>query len=583
MLIPGQLRNELHRLDGEPADSLESETLEFKSWNPAGSAHKAQVREIRETVVAFANAQGGLLVLGVADRKRTRAEAIHGVGSLDADGLRRDIYDGTEPHILTEIYELQETEGRVLVIRVPPGMPPHTTSDGVARIRVGKESKPLTGSNLANLVVSRGRRDLTAEILPDVCPSDLDPDQFRRLRSLIRADAERSDLAELDDKKLTEALGLTSDGGITLAAVLLLGSRPTLSRCVPRHELVFSRSRGRTGYDVRRDLRTPLLETLEGVRSLLDANLRVMPIGPAGFHQLEIPDITWWIAREAVLNALVHRDYFLHQSIHLRLSDNHIEITSPGGFIGGVTAQNILRHPPVRRNPLLADVLQTIGLVNRLGLGVDRIFEESLSLGKDLPRYEADESHVKLVLPTRTHADFARFVQDMRSQGRELGVDDLIVLRGLVRRPVLDRWSAARVLQLSEDEAAATLVSLRERGFLVPQGRGRGTKYGLARRYSGLVERTNVDGDIWLDEESVRLRLLAVLAERGRMTNAEIRRMSGYSRTQVLKLMSSLRREGLVQVRGRGRGAHYVPASGHGRPTAHNSDARFPLSERKSR
>jgi ATP-dependent DNA helicase RecG len=118
--------------------------------------------------------------------------------------------------------------------------------------------------------------------------------------------------------------------------------------------LVFSRSRGSTGYDVRRDLRTPLLETLEGVRNLLDANLRVMPIGPAGFHQLEIPDITWWIAREAVLNALVHRDYFLHQSIHMSLADDRIEITSPGGFIGGVTAENILRHPPVRRNPLLA-------------------------------------------------------------------------------------------------------------------------------------------------------------------------------------------------------------------------------------
>ncbi len=583
MLIPDQLRKRLDRLDGEPADSLESETLEFKSWNPTGSARKAQVREIRETVVAFANARGGLLVLGVADWKRTRAEAIQGVGSLDANGLRRDIYDGTEPHILTEIFELQEPEGRVLVIRVPPGMPPHTTSDGVARIRVGKESKPLTGSNLANLVVSRGRRDLTAEILPDVCPSDLDPDQFRRLRSLIRADAERSDLADLDDRNLTEALGLMSERGTTLAAVLLLGSRPTLSRCVPRHELVFSRSRGRTGYDVRRDLRTPLLETLEGVRRLLDANLRVMPIGPAGFHQLEIPDITWWIAREAVLNALVHRDYFLHQSIHLRLSDDRIEITSPGGFIGGVTAQNILRHPPVRRNPLLADVLQTIGLVNRLGLGVDRIFEESLSLGKDLPRYEADESHVKLVLPTRTHADFARFVQDMRSEGRELGVDDLIVLRGLVRRPVLDRWSAARLLQLSEEQAAVTLVSLRERGFLVPQGRGRGTKYGLARRYSALVEQSGVDADIWLDEESVRLRLLAVLAERGRMTNAEIRRLSGYSRTQVLKLMRSLRRERLVEVRGRGRGAHYVPASRLGRPIPHNSDSRIPRSERNSR
>ena len=101
MITLDQVRAQLERLEGEPADALESESLEFKSWNPTRPAHKSQVREIRETVVAFANAQGGLLVLGVADRKRTRAEAIHGVGPLDADALRRDIYDGTEPHILT--------------------------------------------------------------------------------------------------------------------------------------------------------------------------------------------------------------------------------------------------------------------------------------------------------------------------------------------------------------------------------------------------------------------------------------------------------------------------------------------------
>lgn len=560
MLKLSELRELLGRLDGEPADALESETLEFKSWDPQGQQRKVQVRNLRESVVAFANASGGLIVLGVADRRRTRSDAIQGVGDLAASGLRRDIYDGTEPHILVEIDELHEPEGRLLVVRVPLGLPPHTTTDGVARIRIGKESKPLTGSTLAQLFVTRSGHDVTADTVPGVRFADLDQKQVDRLRQTVATDSERRNLASLGNRELLETLGLISGPDITLAAVLLVGNRPTLARYAPQHELIFTRQRSLTRYDVRRDLRGPLLEVLDEVQRLLDANLRVSTADISGFQQMELPDISWWVAREAVLNALVHRDYFLRQSIHLVLQDGRTEVTSPGGFIGGVTAQNVLRHPPVRRNPLLADVLQTIGLVNRAGLGVDRIYEELLLLGKDLPRYDADESHVRLVLPTRTHPDFVRFVHEARRDGKALSLDDLILLRGLTRRRSLDRWTAAELLQLTDGDAADQLVSLRERGYLVAQGRGRGTVYRLAHRHAGLLDAAfPTEDDIWVDEESVRLRLIALLSERGRLTNNEIRGISGYSRARVLRLMRSLRDEGLVEVRGRGRGAHYVP------------------------
>ena len=202
-------------------------------------------------------------------------------------------------------------------------------------------------------------------------------------------------------------------------------------------------------------------------------------------------------------------------------------------------------------------------MVNRAGLGVDRIYEELLAMGKDLPRYDADESHVRLILPTRTHADFARFIHEAQHDGGDLSLDDLIVLRVLTRRRTVDRWSAAQSLQLPQEEAAARLVSLRERGYLAVEGRGQGTAYKLARRHTHLIRDAAItDDDIWADEESVRLRLIALLSERDRLTNTEIRRISRYSRTQVLKLMRSMRDDGLVEVRGRGRAAHYVPASG---------------------
>ena len=558
-----ELRELLNRLDGQPADALESDTIEFKSWDDSPSAYKSQLKTIRETVVAFANASGGYLLLGVADGKRTRADAIHGVGPVDLDLLRRNVYDGTDPHILVEIEELPEPEGRVLAIRAPRGVPPHTTSDGVARIRIGKDSKPLTGQSLVDLALRRGRHDRTAEIVSEIGIDDLDRGEIQRLREVITANNGRREFAELGDEQLLEALALTSGGDVTLAAVLLVGTRAALVRCIPDHEVIFLRRRDSANYDFRRDLRLPLLALLSETEQLFESTNRLTTVQPPGFQELEILDISLLVAREALLNAFVHRDYFLHQSIQVDLYPNRVELASPGGFVGDVTPENVLRHGPVRRNPLLADVFQQLGYVNRAGLGVDRIYEETLRAGKDLPRYQADESQVTLVLPTATHDDFVRFVYEANRAGENLSLDDLIVLRGIVRRGMLDRWAAAELLQLPEREAAERLVSLRRRGYLAAQGRGKTTAYHFADRLAHLVSAPDIESDrLWLDNEQMRRRVLNALEEHGRLGNADLRRITGYSRFRVHQLMTELRRSGLVDLRGRGRAAHYVLSDG---------------------
>ncbi len=558
-----ELKKLLDRLDGQPADALESDTIEFKSWDDSPGAYKTQLRTIRETVVAFANASGGYLLLGVADGKRTRADAIHGVGPVDLDLLRRNVYDGTDPHLLVEIEELAEPEGRVLAIRVPRGVPPHTTSDGVARIRIGKDSKPLTGQSLVELALRRGRRDRTAEIISEIGIEDLDRSEIQRLREVITANEGRREFAELGDEQLLEALALTSGGDVTLAAVLLVGTRAALVRCVPDHEVIFLRRRDSASYDFRRDLRLPLLALLSETEQLFESTNRLTTVQPPGFQELEILDISRMVAREALLNAFVHRDYFLHQSIQVDLYPNRVEFASPGGFVGDVTPENVLRHGPVRRNPLLADVFQQLGYVNRAGLGVDRIYEETLRSGKDLPRYQADESQVTLVLPTATHDDFVRFVYEANRAGENLSLDDLIVLRGIVRRGMLDRWAAAELLQLPEQEAAERLVSLRRRGYLAAQGRGKTTAYHFADRLAHLVSAPDIESDrLWLDTEQMRRRVLNALEEHERLTNADLRRITGYSRFRVHQLMAELRRGDRVELRGRGRAAHYVLSGG---------------------
>src|SRR5262245_25348313 len=94
-----ELRTLIARLDGESADALEGQTIEFKPWDADPRKLKDQLRVIRESVVCLANADGGEIVIGVADRMRSRKEAIHGVGRLDPLAVQKSIWDGTDPRI----------------------------------------------------------------------------------------------------------------------------------------------------------------------------------------------------------------------------------------------------------------------------------------------------------------------------------------------------------------------------------------------------------------------------------------------------------------------------------------------------
>ena len=476
-----ELLEQLDRLDSETADDLESDVLEIKK----APADRNELKGwLTRGAVCLANQRGGCILVGIADRTKGRKSAITGIGNVSHRGLERDVYDATDPHILIELEELRTPEAVLLAAHVPKGIPPHTTSSGKAWIRIDKGCVPLTGSAIARMISSSGALDLSAAPAEGATLGDLSQEALQRGRDYLRKRPGLAGLAEEPDETVLRSLRLMSGAELTQAAILLFGKREALARFLPQHEVTVLRYRSSTRFDRRLDLRGALLLDLSRIEDELTAASLLRTVQPKGFVQLELPTIDWEVAREAILNAVAHRDYFLKQAIILALRKDRLDISSPGGFVGGVTSANILRHAPVHRNELLAATLQQLGFVDRVGAGVDRIYERLLRAGTRLPTYSGDESAVSLSLPLGGSDEFAAWVMEHETEHGELGLDRLILLRRLVDAGSLDRRAAAECLQLNDDQAAERLTAMRREGLLVARGRGRGTRYELSRPLS---------------------------------------------------------------------------------------------------
>lgn len=184
------------------------------------------------------------------------------------------------------------------------------------------------------------------------------------------------------------------------------------------------------------------------------------------------------------MNALIHRDYLEPGSVYVRHSRRQMVISSPGGFIGGITPQNILHAEPKARNRLLAEIFQKLGLVERAGIGRERIFRPMLAYGKRAPTYEANDHTVKLTVYDGSFDDvLAAFVAKREKEGRSFDLDELLLLSYLREHSEIETRTAAQVCQLPDARMRDRLdqICLRRDSWLEKRGRKKGVTYHLSK------------------------------------------------------------------------------------------------------
>ena len=185
--------------------------------------------------------------------------------------------------------------------------------------------------------------------------------------------------------------------------------------------------------------------------------------------RIGIPEYPPRGVREAVANALVHRDYARQGAVHVQWHDDRLEISNPGGFPEGVTTENCLIAQPRPRNPLLSDAFKRAGIVERTGRGIDTVFYEQVRNGRRPPHYTADAAGIKLTLPGgEADVEFVRLVVEEGRRRRPLELDELLLLHELMRRTEISVPDAARLIQKRDIDALDRLQFLADGDLAVP-------------------------------------------------------------------------------------------------------------------
>lgn len=520
----------LDRLDQVSADTLESEELDFKPW----SGTKEDMKVAVEYAVCFANAGGGVVLFGVDDKQVERSKAIHGARGFDLERWRRDIFDSTRPNLAVEVFELAVPEGTgtLLGVRVAEGShKPYGTASGVFKQRVGKSCMPLDSAAFSRQSIQTAAVDWSGALAQGVDLSDLDPIEIARGRQIAERLRPQSDIPRLSDTDFLAALGAIREGKITHTGLLLFGKEAVLSRLCPQHLVQYVWQPGETQVTRNDQFRFGLLHTLERIEQIFTSPANPERELTLGLQKLRIPAYHLDVVREAVLNAVTHRDYSDPGKVLIRQLAEELIITSPGGFMPGITPENILRHEPKSRNNALANAFLKLGLVESSGIGRRRIFVLSLSLGKPIPLYESDGHSVTLHIYDKGHDEnIVKLIARWRDEGREVGLEALMVLTYLRQNAFIDSGAAARLLQRPLAHARETLdqLALPRTGILERRGHTLAATFhlakGIAKDLLGKAAYTKTRG---LNPIRYAEMIKAYLQDHGSITPRECRELLG--------------------------------------------------------
>ena len=457
----------------------------------------ADANALAENIVAFANTEGGTIVIGVnadgspAPARAAKAEFERALGLVDDLYNPPIVLDSLEAIHMPKPAPPDIAAGKAgnnsagddlpmpaFAIRVPRSTELHALADGRILIRSGAVNRPLGGQEVLRLASAKNTGDFETEAAPGATTDDFSRALIDEYLERRAERAKRVHSGEIN-RLLAEIGAITADGKPTVCGLLLFSDYP--QRWLPQSSVVFVRFLGTTprgeqglaGYIRREEITGALPRLIESTWNLVWSEMAISAV-VKGLEREETFEYPQFAVREALVNAICHRDYRLRgRRIEVRMFSDRLEVISPGGLPGFITVENI-KDEHFSRNPRLVGSLFHWGYIEELGLGIDRMLEVMEQAGHSPPRFDArpysfavalHNERIRPMIPEwarDTNPRQARALQYIRDRGS-----------------ITNREFRSLIQSVSAETLRLDLADLVEKGVLNKVGANKGTRYTL--------------------------------------------------------------------------------------------------------
>ena len=436
-------------------DERESKTLELKSTLP-------KFETLIKTCIAFANGLGGRIVIGVEDANLEICGINEKIRQRVYDEFPNSLYDSTSPNLLTQIYEKNFNEHSVIIIKIPQSLkkPCFNKKEGIPKgvyLRVGSNTRRATEEYIEELMRESRRISYDEESIhssTEILNKELLYPVFGSTQTKRRL---------LSEKVITHSPANPETFFPTIAGIVHFYENP--EEYIPEATILCTQFKGISGRDI---IQTQ--EVTGNLEQQASISLKLIESWIARYFNLQGAKLTsksiipHEALREAIINALIHRKYFIPGAIKIAVYDDRIEIFSPGGFPGLVDIKHLGDGTTFLRNPNIARLARKLGLVEKMGSGIKLIFDSCRKAELKAPEFHEEGDFVKVIF----------FFQPSKTTNMS---DEESILKLAKLRTELTITEVINYLGVSRNTATRKLNRLIQQKKLIRKGKGPSVRY----------------------------------------------------------------------------------------------------------